>query len=154
MALVTRLTKGVQKTKPYRGFGFSGLKHLNRKKTKRRVLDFLECSHHKLPMKSYIETLQAQAATLQNATACTVSRSPDAQWEPLEIQIKRWWANLPPIMQQRSFQIVEIAAQCKGRYRDKPALREVASALRALSWTENRDWSSQGRNRRYWIRSC
>jgi hypothetical protein len=75
-------------------------------------------------------------------------------WEPLEVQIKRWWANLPPVMQQRPYQITEIAAQCRGRYREKSALREVASALRALGWTEQRDWSSQGRNRRYWISSC
>ena len=104
-------------------------------------------------MKSYIETLQAQAATLQNATACSVSRAPTAQWEPLDVQIKRWWVNLPPVMQQRPFQIVEIAAQCKGRYRDKPALREVAAALRALGWTERRDWSKCTRNRRYWVSS-
>ena len=73
-----------------------------------------------------------------------------AEWEPLEVQIKRWWANLPPVMQQRPFQIIEIAAQCKGRYRDKPALREVAVVLRALGWTENRNWSVAGRNRRQW----
>lgn len=73
-----------------------------------------------------------------------------AELEPLESQIRRWWINLPPIMQLRLFQIVEIAAQCKGRYRDKPALREVAVVLRALGWTENRNWSVAGRNRRQW----
>lgn len=102
-------------------------------------------------MKSYIENLQAQAATLRDATTCAVSSSHAAQWEPLEVQIKRWWVNLPPVMKQRPFQIIEIAAQCRGRYRDKPALREVASALRALGWSERRDWSVTGRNRRLWI---
>lgn len=73
-----------------------------------------------------------------------------AEWEPLEVQIKRWWVNLPPIMQQRPYQITEIAAQCRGRYRDKSALREVASALRVIGWSERRDWSKNGRNRRLW----
>jgi hypothetical protein len=73
-----------------------------------------------------------------------------AELESLEKQIRRWWINLPPVMRQRPFQIVEIAAQCKGRYRDKPALREVAVALRAQGWTENRNWSVAGRNRRQW----
>ena len=71
--------------------------------------------------------------------------------ESLEIQIQRWWVNLPPVMQQRRFQILEVAAQCKGLYRDRPALREIANALRALGWVETRDWTTLGRNRRLWI---
>lgn len=74
-----------------------------------------------------------------------------ADWEPLEVQIKRWWVNLPPVMQERPFQIIEIAAQCRGCYRDKPALRSVAAALRVLGWSELRDWSNAGRNRRFWL---
>ena len=53
-------------------------------------------------------------------------------------------------MQQRKFQIFEVAAQCKGIYRDRPALREIAIALRALGWVETRDWTTKGRNRRLW----
>lgn len=70
--------------------------------------------------------------------------------EPLEAQIHRWWVNLPPTMQQRKFQIYEIAAQCSGKYRDRPALRQVASALRSIGWREIRDWTKQGRNHRLW----
>lgn len=71
--------------------------------------------------------------------------------EPLEAQIHRWWVNLPPTMQQRKFHIYEIAAQCQGKYRDKPALRQVASALRTIGWHELRDWTRGGRNRRVWL---
>ena len=102
-------------------------------------------------MKSYIKALHAQAAVVQDEYARASSISTVATWEPLEVQIKRWWANLPPIMQQRPYQITEIAAQCRGRYRDKPALREVATALRVLGWSERRDWSVAGRNKRFWI---
>jgi hypothetical protein len=70
--------------------------------------------------------------------------------EPLEAQIQRWWSNLPPSMQQRRFQIFEIAAQCNGKYQDRPALRQVARVLRSIGWREIRDWSTLGRNHRFW----
>lgn len=108
----------------------------------------ITCSHHKFaPMKHYISNLRK---VCQAALPVPKQSENRAEWEPLEVQIKRWWANLPPIMQQRPYQITEIAAQCRGRYRDKPALREVAVALRVLGWTERRDWSVAGRNRRFW----
>ena len=72
------------------------------------------------------------------------------QWEPLEIQIQRWWQSLPTTLKSRRYQITEIAGLCKGRYRDRPAQREIAKALRNCSWTESRDWSVAGRNKRTW----
>lgn len=73
-----------------------------------------------------------------------------AAWESLETQIHRWWINLPPLTKKRRFQIMEIAVHCNGKIQSKPALREVAFALRALGWSESRDWSKQGRNHRLW----
>lgn len=70
--------------------------------------------------------------------------------EPIEAQIHRWWVNLPPAVRERKFQIVEIAYQCTGKYRPKPALRQVAAALRSSGWREIRDWTTLGRNRRLW----
>lgn len=70
--------------------------------------------------------------------------------EPLEAQIHRWWVNLPPTMQQRKFQIAEIAFQLEGKYRERPALRNVAAILRCSGWSEVRDWTKLGRNRRLW----
>ena len=109
----------------------------------------ITCSHHKFaPMKHYISNLRKVSQETLPKPKQSENR---AEWEPLEVQIKRWWANLPPVMQQRPYQITEIAAQCRGRYRDKPAVREVAVALRVLGWSERRDWSVSGRNRRLWI---
>jgi hypothetical protein len=71
----------------------------------------------------------------------------------LETQIEKWWASLPAAMQQRRFHVTEIAQQCTGRYRPKPALREVASALRFLGWSQRRDWTLAGRNVRYWVKT-
>jgi len=101
-------------------------------------------------MKHYIAHLRKVSAAT-TPTPKHMRSEGQTDCEPLEVQITRWWANLPPIIQQRPFQIAEVAAQCKGRYRDKPALREVAAALRALGWSERRDWSLMGRNRRLWI---
>jgi hypothetical protein len=73
-----------------------------------------------------------------------------ARLDPLEDQIKRWWANVPEADRNRRFHITEIAAHCRGRYQAKPALREVAEALRSLRWTQMRDWRKASRNKRYW----
>lgn len=109
----------------------------------------ITCSHHKFaPMKHYISNLRKVS---QETLPKPKHSGNQAEWEPLDVQIKRWWTNLSPVMQQRPYQITEIAAQCRGRYRDKPAVREVAVALRVLGWCESRDWSSKGRNRRFWI---
>ena len=111
----------------------------------------ITCRHHKIeaPMRNYIAQLCKVSEEILPKPKHKGSEN-RADWEPIETQIRRWWINLPPIMQQRRFQIVEIAAQCKGRFHKKPALREVATTLRALGWVETRDWSSQGRNKRFW----
>jgi len=105
-------------------------------------------------MKPYIEALKAETVRRRIEDGARRARERKevlvVQWEPLETQIQRWWDNLPPTMQQRRFQIVEIAAHCHGRYRDKPALREVAAALRALCWKDVRNWTNAGRNSRFW----
>lgn len=101
-------------------------------------------------MKHYIEHLRKITTETLPMPKHTSSKNRSDR-ESLETQIKRWWASLPPILQQRRFQIVEIANQCRGRFRDKPALREVANALRSAGWQETRDWTNRGRNQRLWI---
>lgn len=101
-------------------------------------------------MKHYIQSLHkiSEKCLAERVLEERVRRAGE---EPLETQIHRWWVNLPPLMQRRKFQIVEIAAQCSGRYRERPALRQVAAILRSIGWHEVRDWTSYGRNRRLWL---
>jgi hypothetical protein len=73
-----------------------------------------------------------------------------ARLEPLEDQIRRWWANVAEVDRNRRFHIAEIAAHCRGKYQTRPALRDVAAALRCLGWTQTRDWRKAGRNKRGW----
>lgn len=107
-------------------------------------------------LRTYLQSLntltEQQLFAHKTATATKVKNRP-ARQEPLENQIKRWWSSLPPCLRQRRFQIGEIANNCNGRFKKKPALRNVAEALRALDWKECRDWTNAGRNRRFWIPS-
>jgi hypothetical protein len=100
-------------------------------------------------MKHYIQKLRT-VSEQRLAEHSLRKRTRKTEWEPLETQIQRWWVNLPPTIQWRRFQIFEIAAQCNGKYRDRPALRQVASALRTIGWREVRDWTNHGRNHRLW----
>ncbi len=112
------------------------------------------------PLRQYLKTLQERseqqrlsherAKALEQQRREQQAQSKLARHEPLTAQIHRWWTNLPPILRERCFQITEIAGVCSGRYRKRPALREVAAALRALGWQEERDWTKAGRNHRYW----
>lgn len=117
-------------------------------KTKEDVLVFLVSNHHKSAMKSYIANLKAQAS-LQQEFDRIKAQQPKA-WEPLESQISRWWINLPNCMKTRPFHISEIAAMCFGKYRDRPALREIGATLRTLGWQEIRIWSKDGPSKRLW----
>jgi hypothetical protein len=112
----------------------------------------LPLSHNRL-MEGYLRELKVAADLQMAAVVERRQTNASAVWQPLEDQIKRWWANLPPSLRGRRFQLVEIAAHCCNRSGGKPANRDIAAALRALGWREFRDWSLAGRNRRFWIRS-
>lgn len=120
------------------------------RKTKNRLLDFLVHHNNKSAMKAYIESLKELIAIGGQSKPNTQTEQQRVVVEPLETQIRRWWSNLPPALQDRSFHILEIAGVCSGRYKPRPALREIAAALRAMGWTEQRDWTKGGGNRRTW----
>jgi hypothetical protein len=59
-----------------------------------------------------------------------------------------WWNSMPPPVRNHPWSIETImAAAYPGK---KPAPRCVAAALRAMGFTERRDWSNAGRNKRQW----
>lgn len=65
--------------------------------------------------------------------------------------IKKWYALMPPAARQRRYTSNELITAFTGRYRDRPALRMIAAALRINGFTEHRDWTRAGRNQRYWL---
>ncbi len=142
--------KSVQKVKTYSGFDFFVQARRGHTNSKKSNLTSLPPHHHKLAMKTYINTLNEMAKAAFDRQSDCVDKS-RVGVDPLELQIERWWLSLPPVMQSRLFRIDEIAAQCRGRYRDRPALREVAAALRFLGWKTYRDWKKNGCSSRLWM---
>lgn len=67
------------------------------------------------------------------------------------ILIRDWFNSMPPAMRNRRFTTGELLVRFTGRYRDKPACRMIAAALRANGFTSHRDWTNAGCNQRYWL---
>ena len=65
--------------------------------------------------------------------------------------ISDWWDSMPPASRQHPWSLEVIAAAAFSKLTQPPALRKVAEALRAAGFTERRDWTRAGRNRRLWI---
>lgn len=97
-------------------------------------------------MKSYIQKLNQ----LKNITFSSLE-TPVNRKIPIELQISSWWNELPEQIKKRPFQINEISMHCKGIYKDQPATRDIARALRNLGWEQIRIWKKSGRNKRLWI---
>lgn len=75
---------------------------------------------------------------------------PSNAYQPLPEQIVNWWQDVPPALRHREFQIKEIAAQLRGKYRSKPAERDLGNALRKLSWSYRRDYKGTATGHRLW----
>lgn len=67
-------------------------------------------------------------------------------------QIISWRQRLTPAQLGRSFSMVEVMllAGVKGRYREHASLRYTGEALRQCGFKQKRDWTTAGRNKRYW----
>jgi len=70
----------------------------------------------------------------------------------LEERLLDWITSLTPIQIQRPYTTVEIIklASLTGKYRNRPALQEVAQLLRKHGFDYKRSWVASSYNRRYW----
>lgn len=102
-------------------------------------------------LKQQVNQLIAQAdrASRQSSPSQPVvtSSCPSADYKRL---IAHWFEKEPPALRYRKYSMTEFVIRFAGRFRPKPAARLLAEALRELGWTEHRDWTRAGRNRRYW----
>jgi len=65
------------------------------------------------------------------------------------LPLSNWLSSLPPAAKHNPWSLETImAAAYPGK---RPAPRCVATALRQLGFTQKRDWSGAGLNRRFWI---
>lgn len=82
--------------------------------------------------------------------AAQVKREPKRKLDYLGI-VTAWWNNQPPKMRVHPWSLKTIAAAAFADSQRKPSIQHVAEALRRLEFTERRDWSRAGRNRRQWL---
>jgi hypothetical protein len=143
--------KSVQKVKTYSGFDFFVLAHRRHTNSKMRNLALFAPPPPQIAMKSYIDHLNKLAILSTSKHSRERPGSAKSVFEPLETQITRWWTNLPQASRERAFLISEIAGVCRGRFKERPALRDLAAALRTMGWTQQRDWRKAGNNRRVWM---
>jgi hypothetical protein len=70
------------------------------------------------------------------------------------IQIMSWTQRLAPAQLCRSYTLDEVMtlAGLKGRYRDHASVRYTGEALRRCGFVTKRDWSTAGRNKRFWVK--
>ena len=105
-------------------------------------------------MSTYTPIRDQLAQLKADAEACRESVLLKSGDDRLVHEINVWLKTMSPQQQYRKFTIDEVVtlAQLTGTYQASPAKREVAQALRALGFRPCRDWSTAGRNRRYWMK--
>lgn len=94
---------------------------------------------------AYLDELRTEVEQLTKAEALAKS------YTPLGQQIEALLATFPPMLLNRPWSIEELLPRLQGKYRQRPATREVAKALTQLNWRRIRCWNKTGMNRRYWI---
>lgn len=69
-------------------------------------------------------------------------------------QITSWSQQLTPAQLDRRYSMEEvmILAGLKGRYRDRASVRYTGEALRRCGFVTKRDWTTAGRNKRFWVK--
>lgn len=103
-------------------------------------------------------TLRQQLDKLKAETLELNSKPPTRPTIPISLidhythQITEWVASLNPLQLSRSYTLLEIIALAglKGHYRIRASNQFTGEALRRRGFVAKRDWSSAGRNRRWW----
>ena len=106
-------------------------------------------------MHTYMSQLRASSdeANRQHEEATAKSHHADVRVvcdKPLAERIEALMRSLPPVQRDRPWSMAEFLAHLRGRYSARPHPMNVGQALRALGWTQRRDWTHEGGGRRYW----
>ena len=102
-------------------------------------------------LKQQADVAAAAEPVLLHPTANAPQTRQDRRCTDFAVLVREWYQSIPPAARNRRFTADELVHRFAGRYRDRPALRMIAAALRANGFTQHRDWSAQGRNQRYWL---
>ena len=107
--------------------------------------------------KTYLAKLRAASdeANLRHEEAKAQTQHVDPRVlydKPLTAQIEELMLSLPPVLRDSPWSMDELVARLQGRYSARPHPMNVGQALRALGWTQRRDWTRYGGGRRVWLR--
>lgn len=101
----------------------------------------------------YTAQLRAQAEKLradhERKQAAQAKHEPQRKLDYIGT-ITAWWDNQPPRTREHPWSLKIIAAAAFADSPRKPSIQHVAEALRRIGFTERRDWTRAGRNRRLW----
>ena len=106
--------------------------------------------------KAYIQNLRASSdeANRQHEEAKAKSHHADTRVvcdKPLTEQIEELMRSLSPAQRNRPWSMDDLLVRLQGRYSARPHAMNVGQALRAMGWTQKRDWTRDGGGRRVWL---
>lgn len=104
-------------------------------------------------LREAVHRLALEAATAsrpQPHTHAVIGSIPDGY----VTQILNWSQRLTPAQLGRRYSIEEVMALAglKGRYRERASVRYTGEALRRCGFVTMRDWTTAGRNKRFWVK--
>jgi hypothetical protein len=95
---------------------------------------------------NHLRRLCEESRAKQSAQHVTPAQSTQLDYRA---NLNKWWNNLAPSVRQHPWSMDTImTAAFPG---DTPAPRIIAAELRMMGFTEKRDWTRAGRNRRQWV---
>lgn len=79
--------------------------------------------------------------------------NPTNQSDALYEGVKIWRDSMTPDQLSRRYSSLEVIRLAKlgGKYRELPALQQLAQALRKNGFEQKRSWTNASRNQRYWV---
>jgi hypothetical protein len=103
------------------------------------------------PLYKRIQTLKNEVQQLNQRPITPIK--PTTQPEALYEGVKVWRVSMTPDQLSRRYSSLEVIKLAKlvGKYRELPALQQLAQALRKNGFEHKRSWTNNSRNHRYWI---
>lgn len=103
------------------------------------------------PLYKRIQALKDEVQQLNQRPITPIK--PSNQSEALYAGVKTWRDSMTPDQLSRRYNSLEVIRLAKlgGKYRELPALQQLAQALRKNGFEHKRSWTNASRNQRYWI---
>lgn len=102
------------------------------------------------PLYLQIQRLKEEVALSDLKKSSVITNNPHIY--TLEEKLVLWIQSSTPAQLQKPYTTIEVIklASLTGKYRERPALQEVAQLLRKHGFIHKRSWTNANRNQRYW----